>query len=180
VLLPRAPGDLITANRSVLTDGDRLIPLTGIWRDERFADPAEQTKLQIASDAVDAAAGLDDSDHATVAYTATPKGVPASEFDAEQREMLRALLGTYLGRAPAGVSPLSGYADDATLDAVHFGWAGSTDPGAPNYYRVQGPQLFLEWDNVQRGANHAHSVWRNPDADFGLDVLARHRAAHHS
>ena len=34
-------------------------------------------------------------------------------------------------------------------------------------------------DNTQRDANHAHSVWRDPSADFGMDVLAAHRAAHH-
>ena len=28
-------------------------------------------------------------------------------------------------------------------------------------------------------ANHAHSVWRDPTADFGLDVLARHRRIDH-
>ncbi len=70
------------------------------------------------------------------------------------------------------------YEDDAALDAVHVAWAGPTVPGAPHYYRVQGPRLLLEWDNTQRGANHAHSVWRDPSADFGLDVLARHRADH--
>lgn len=57
---------------------------------------------------------------------------------------------------------------------------GQAEPGAPHYYRVQGPQLLLEWDNTQRGANHAHSVWRDPEADFGLDVLAQHRDAHHA
>ena len=66
----------------------------------------------------------------------------------------------------------------AGVDRVTFAWAGPTSVGARHYYRVQGPQLLLEWDNTQRGANHAHSVWRDPEADFGLDVLARHRAAH--
>jgi hypothetical protein len=93
--------------------------------------------------------------------------------------MLRLLLGTYLGRVPDGVSPLDRYRDDAALDAVHFAWAGPTEPGAPHYYRLQGPRLLVEWDNTQRDANHAHSVWRDPTADFGLDVLAAHRAAHH-
>ena len=40
--------------------------------------------------------------------------------------MLRALLATYLDRAPAGVSPLQRYDDEAALDAVHFAWAGPT------------------------------------------------------
>ena len=179
VLLPRAPSDFVTANRTLLTEGDRVIPLSGIWRDERFPDPVEQAKLQALSDRIDETAGLDDADHEAVAYTLAPKGVPAAELDAEQRGLLRALLGTYLDRAPAGLSPLPGYGDESALDAVHFAWAGSTVAGEPHYYRLQGPRLLLEWDNTQRDANHAHSVWRDPTSDFGLDVLAQHRAAHH-
>jgi hypothetical protein len=178
VLLDRAPSDLVTANRTRVGPGDRVIPLAGIWR-ERFPDPQEQEKLQALSDTIDEAAGYDDGDHGAVAYTTVPKGVPAAELDAAQRDMLRVLLGTYLGRVPDGVSPLGRYADDAALDAVHFAWAGPTEPGAAHYYRLQGPRLLVEWDNTQRGANHAHSVWRDPTADFGLDVLAAHRAAHH-
>ena len=179
VLLPRAPSDFVTANRTLLTDGDQVIPLVGVWRDERFPDPVEQAKLQKLSDAIDQASGLSETDHEALSYSPKPKGVPAADFDAEQREMLRALLGTYLDRAPAGVSPLHRYVDESALDAVHFAWAGPTDPGEPHYYRLQGPRLLIEWDNTQRKANHAHSVWRDPTSDFGLDVLARHRAVHH-
>jgi Protein of unknown function (DUF3500) len=178
VLLDRAPSDLVTANRSRIEPGNRVIPLSGIWR-AGFPDPDEQAKLQATSDAIDAAVGYDDADHGVLAYTAAPKGVPALELDGAQREMLRLLLGTYLGRVPDGVSPLDRYRDDAALDAVHFAWAGPTEPRAPHYYRLQGPRLLVEWDNTQRDANHAHSVWRDPTADFGLDVLAAHRAAHH-
>jgi hypothetical protein len=177
VLSPRAPSDLVTANRTTVAPGNRVVPLAGIWRDERFPDPVEQGKLQELSDAVDVAAGYDDADHGAVAYTAEPRGVPAAELDPEQRGMVRALLGTYLDRVPAEVSPLRRYDDDGVLDAVHVAWAGSTAPGEPHYYRLQAPRLLLEWDNTQRKANHAHSVWRNPEADFGLDVLARHRAS---
>src|SRR4051794_22955199 len=179
VLLPKAPSDLVTANRTTVSPGNRVIPLTAIWRDERFPDPAEQAKLQAVSDEMDEAAGFEEADHGALEYTSGTKGVPAAELDAGQRELLRALLGTYLDRVPAEVSPSRRYDDDALLDAVHIAWAGSTAPGAPHYYRLQGPRLLIEWDNTQRGANHAHSVWRDPGADFGLDVLARHRAAAH-
>ena len=180
LLSAKAPSDFVTANRTYVTDGDRVIPLTGIWRDERFPDPVEQANLQAISDAIDETAGLSDADHEAVAYSIDPKGVPAAALDAEQRETLRALLGTYLDRAPVGLSPLHRYDDEPVLDAVHFAWAGSTAPGQPHYYRLQGPRLLIEWDNTQRNANHAHSVWRDPTVDFGLDVLARHRAAHHA
>jgi hypothetical protein len=179
VLRHHAPSDFVTANRTSIAEGDRMIPLAGIWRDERFDDPDEQAKLQAISDAIDDAAGYTDGDHDALAYSAVPKGVPATELDTGQREMLRALLGTYLCRVPAEVSPLHRYDDEAALDAVHLAWAGPTEPGAPHYYRLQGPRLLIEWDNTQRGANHAHSVWRDPTADFGMDVLAAHRNAHH-
>ena len=179
VLRPTAPSDLVTANRTHVVEGDRVIPLVGVWRDPRFPDDTEQAKLQALSDAIDANTAYTDTDHAALEYTAVPKGVAGAELDAGQREMLRALLGTYLDRVPAEVSPLARYDDDAALDAVHLAWAGPTEPGAPHYYRLQGPRLLLEWDNTQRGANHAHSVWRDPAADFGLDVLAAHRARHH-
>ncbi len=178
ILLDKAPSDFVTANRTVVSDGDRVIPLAGVWRDERFPDPVEQAKLQALSDRIDETAGLTDADHETVSYTAGPKGVAAAEFDADQRAVLTTLLDTYFGRVPATLSPADRYAADAVLDRVFFAWAGSTDPGQPHYYRLQGPNLLIEWDNTQRGANHAHSVWRDPGADFGLDVLGRHRSAH--
>jgi hypothetical protein len=143
VLLPYAPDDLVTSNRTRVADAD-------------------------------------DRAGSAVGYTTTPKGVPAAELDGEQRALLRGLLGTFLGRVPEGVSPLDRYADEAALDAVHFAWAGPTEPGAPHYYRLQGPRLLAEWDNTQRAVNHAHSVWRDPGHDFGLDLLGEHLTEHHT
>jgi Protein of unknown function (DUF3500) len=180
ILLARAPSDFVTVNLTHVTDGDRVIPLAGLYREDRFPDPVKQAKSQSLSEIIEQVAELSNAAHQAVAYSTEPKGVPASEFDAEQREMLRTLLATYLDRAPAGVSPLHRYDDESALDAVHFAWAGSTAPGEPHYYRLQGPRLLIEWDNTQNNANHAHSVWRDPTSDFGLDVLARHRAAHHA
>ncbi|GAB2606110.1 hypothetical protein Aab01nite_01040 [Paractinoplanes abujensis] len=177
ILSARAPSDLVTGNRSVIGAGDRVIPLAGVWRGDRFADPHEQDKLQAASDRIDAAAGLGDDDHRALEYTVRAKGVAGSDLSPGRRDVLRALLATYFDRVPEAVSPLPAYEGPA-LDAVHFAWAGSVEPGAPHYYRVQGPRLLIEWDNTQRGANHAHSVWRDPSNDFGLDVLRAHRHEH--
>src|SRR4051794_30249250 len=58
VLRPHAPSDLVTGNRTRIAPGDRVIPLAGIWRGERFSDPVEQAKLQALSDAIDEAAGF--------------------------------------------------------------------------------------------------------------------------
>jgi hypothetical protein len=179
VLLPRAPTDIVAGNRSRLGEGDEMIPLVDVWRD-RFPDPTQQAGLQAMSDTMEEASGFDRSDHRAIALSTAPKGLPASELDAGQRELLLALLATYLGRVPEAVSPLARYDAAGALDAVHVAWAGSTTPGEPHYYRLQGPRLLVEFDNTQRRANHAHAVWRDPESDFGLDVLAAHRAAHHA
>jgi Protein of unknown function (DUF3500) len=179
ILLPKAPSDVVTLNLTYVRDRDGVLPLVGLYRNERFPDPVQQAKRQSLSDAIKEVTELKDADQDAVGYSIEPKGVPAAEFDAEQREILRALLATYLDRAPEGTSPLHRYDEETALDAVHFAWAGPTGPGEPHYYRLQGPRLLIEWDNTQDGVNHAHSVWRDPDADFGLDVLARHRATYH-
>jgi uncharacterized protein DUF3500 len=62
---------------------------------------------------------------------------------------------------------------------VHFAWAGSTDRGERHYYRLSGPRFLVEYDNTQNDANHCHSVWRDPQNDFGDDALRRHLAEHH-
>jgi hypothetical protein len=85
-----------------------------------------------------------------------------------QRQLLAGLVGQYLGRLPGPVAAAeTARVAGEALAAVHFGWAGPGEPGRPHYYRVQGPGLLIEYDNVQDGANHAHTVWRDPDGDFG-------------
>ena len=106
--------------------------------------------------------------------------MPAAELDAGQRELLRALLGTYFDRVPPGSRRWTATTTTPRSTPCTSPGPGPTEPGAPHYYRLQGPQLLIEWDNTQRSANHAHSVWRDPATDFGLDVLAGHRAAHHA
>jgi hypothetical protein len=167
-LLPRAPDDIVTGN-SPLVDGRDVV------RSDLF-----RPGPPVPRGGTSPATGLEGDDQRALALTPNPKGVPGAELDAAQRELLRAVLGTYLDRVPPGISPLPRYDDPAALDAVHVAWAGSTAPGEPHYYRLHGPRLLVEWDNTQRNVNHAHAVWRDPESDFGRDVLAAHRAAHHA
>jgi hypothetical protein len=179
VLTPRAPVDIASANRPTVTPGDRVLPLGALFRG-RFTDPALADRMDTVHRGNEERYGITPADHDAVELTAEPRGVPASSLDAGQRELLRALLDCYLGRAPTEVAGLHAqrYAGDR-LDRVHFAWAGSVEQGAACYYRLQGPRLLVEYDNTQRMANHAHSVWRDPEGDFGADVLAAHHAAHH-
>lgn len=182
-LAPLTPPDIVTGNRPVL---ESTVAEEGLWvvrPHELFRDvemiPAPmldglRTRLAADEQALGPAAIR------ALSWSATPAGVPWPRLRADQREMLTALLGAYLDRLPAEAAAAehAKVTGDAAA-SLHFAWAGSTERHRPHYYRIQGPRLLVEYDNTQRGANHAHSVWRDPAGDFGRDVLADHYAASH-
>ena len=173
-----APIDLAGANRSRLTGDDLPLRIPDVWRGGHSGTTtAILTTMQANAEKL---AGIRAEQLDAVRLTGTPMGIPASLFTDAQRAALRALLDVYLGRIPSELAAAEAekYAGER-LGPLHFAWAGSTAAGAPHYYRVQGPGLLLEYDNTQRGANHVHSVWRDPDGDFGDDVLRRHYALEH-
>jgi Protein of unknown function (DUF3500) len=90
------------------------------------------------------------------------------------------VLDVYVGRIPDELAEAEAakYAGER-LHALSFAWAGGTAAGEPHYYRIHGPRLLVEYDNTQRDANHVHSVWRDPEGDFGADVLSQHYQAAH-
>ncbi len=89
-----------------------------------------------------------------------------------RRRRIREIVRTYLANHPA---PLARKAlarvERAGIGRTRFGWAGSTRPGVPHYYRLQGPTFVLEFDNSRNSATHIHSVWRDFDRDFGRHLL---------
>jgi hypothetical protein len=68
--------------------------------------------------------------------------------------------------------------EQAGFGKLHFGWAGSIEPGKPHYYRIHGPTVLVEYDNTQNNANHIHTIWRDLERDFGGDLLRAHYAQH--
>ena len=174
ILTLNAPTDLVLVNRSSLHDGDGPVPLRDIWRG-RLTDEFDQLAIRMQA-AADASADVGPDDLAALAYSITPKGLAAAAMTAVQREMLDTLLRRYTSRLPDAL------ADEETarfegdrLDAVHLMWAGGLEPGQPHYYRLHSPELLAEYDNTARGANHVHTVWRDPRGDFADDVLAHHK-----
>ncbi|MEV6376765.1 DUF3500 domain-containing protein [Micromonospora musae] len=106
-----------------------------------------------------------------------PLGVPADRLGPTGRALLEQLLAVYLDRLP----PELAVREARRLDGreLHFAWAGPTGTGQRHYYRVQGDDLLIEYDNTSDDGNHAHTVLRRPGSDFGQDVLAAHRTDAH-
>ncbi|MEZ5351387.1 MAG: DUF3500 domain-containing protein [Bryobacteraceae bacterium] len=108
-----------------------------------------------------------------------PNGLSASKMNAAQRTALHRLIDEYIHNVP---DPIAQQRTDRVKKAgnnIYFAWAGPIEKGQPHYYRVVGPNFLIEYDNTQNGANHSHTVWREPDSDFGLDLLAEHYKSSH-
>ena len=111
-------------------------------------------------------------------FTFAPKGIPASSLLADQREILDALMKQYVERLPDDLAQAELDKLAAPDSNLHFAWAGPFERGQAHYYRVQGSQVLLEYDNLH--GNHIHALWRDPVGEFGDNPLLRHRAVAHS
>jgi hypothetical protein len=106
-----------------------------------------------------------------------PAGLTAATLGPTPRSLLDQLVALYLDRLP----PELAAQESARIGRgeLHFAWEGPTVPGRRHYYRIQGEDLLIEYDNTSEDGNHAHTVLRRPHSDFGDDVLATHRASAH-
>lgn len=110
-----------------------------------------------------------------------PEGLGSQDMNAAQREILYALVETYVKRLPEAVAEAEwARLVGADLQAARFAWAGAEERGGPHYYRVLGPSFLAEYDNTQNDANHIHAVWRDLSNDFGEDILRRHYKEGHA
>jgi hypothetical protein len=104
-----------------------------------------------------------------------PEGLPRSEMNPAQTELLARLVREYLNRHRPDIAAEEwAKLEKDGLDKLHFLWAGGLEKGQPHYYRIQGTSFVVEYDNTQNDANHVHAVWRDFSHDFGRDVLKAH------
>ncbi len=107
------------------------------------------------------------------------EGLAASAMSAPEQEQLRKLLQVYANRlTESAARDQLARIERAGFGKLHFGWAGSIEPGKPHYYRLHGPTVLIEYDNTQNDANHIHTVWRDLQRDFGGDLLRSHYEQH--
>ena len=106
-------------------------------------------------------------------------GVAIGTLRGEAADLARRLVLLYLDRLPPDVAAAWWRRIEPTLDDVRFAFAGEPGHRRPQYYRLVGPALLVEYDNTQNDANHVHTVLRDPAGDFGGDLLRDHRHDHH-
>ena len=108
------------------------------------------------------------------------EGIGHGQLGELQRALLVRLIKVYLERHRPDVAAAEWTRiEHAGLSNLRFAWAGGLEPRQGHYYRVQGKTFLLEYDNTQNGANHVHTVWRDAERDFGVDLLREHYLASH-
>lgn len=109
-----------------------------------------------------------------------PSGIAASKLNSKQRETLQNLLDEYCNNLPEEVAQIREEQIKKAGGNLYFAWAGGEQVGQPHYYRIQSAAFLIEYDDTQNGANHIHTVWRDFDGDFGLDLLKEHYQTSHN
>jgi hypothetical protein len=109
-----------------------------------------------------------------------PKGISYKELAGDQKEVLMKLLDVYIDNYQFGFAEtFRAKIKKAGIENLTFAWAGAMSPGKGHYYRIQGPMLLIEYDNIQNNANHVHTVVRDLTNDFAEDILRKHYQKDH-
>jgi hypothetical protein len=106
-------------------------------------------------------------------------GLRFARLSGSTESLAEALVRHYLDRLPAPIAEKRWARLRPNFGDVRFAFAGEPAHRRPHYYRLTGPALFVEYDNTQNGANHVHSVLRDPEGDFGEDLLRAHLRLEH-
>lgn len=108
------------------------------------------------------------------------EGLPGSQMNGAQREMLMTIINEYVTtiREDVAQDKLNAIREQG-LDDFYFAWGGGLENNTKHYYRIHGGNFVVEYDNRQNDANHIHSVLRDEENDFANDVLREHLLLYH-
>ncbi|MEU6606346.1 DUF3500 domain-containing protein [Streptomyces shenzhenensis] len=121
-----------------------------------------------------------DEDRRKLRFTkAAPSGVNGADLSRSELTAVRELLLRYVETGPEEIT--AQYRDEVFREdpaALHFAWAGGTEPDTAHYYRISTSGLLVEADNAVAAGQHMHTVWRDLNNDLGHDLLLDHYARH--
>jgi hypothetical protein len=112
--------------------------------------------------------------------TIQPEGLKASDMNQRQRAMLLDVISEWAGIIHESAAAARMAEIRAGLNDTWFAWSGPTT-AAPGknitaYYRIQGPNLVIEYAPQRLGgdpAMHVHTMYRDPTNDYGRKFTAK-------
>jgi hypothetical protein len=104
-----------------------------------------------------------------------PEGLKASAMNDKQRALLLDVISQWVGIVNDAYAAPRLAEVKAGLEDTYFAWSGPAthEPGknGSSYYRIQGPQLIIEFSPQGVGGDptmHVHTMYRDPTNDYGV------------
>ena len=111
-----------------------------------------------------------------------PVGVPGTLLTGAQKEKLLALASQWFDLMPPEHARAHKERFLDRLGETRFAWSGPLAAGSDVSWSIQGPSVIIEYANDARGGadavnpvDHVHTVYRDPDRDYGGGIEARSR-----
>ncbi len=101
------------------------------------------------------------------------EGAKVADWSAAQQQLLLDTIMLWVSLLDAPSSEARMTEIRADLASTYFAWHGPVDGRGSIYYRIQGPDLILEFGiqgNLGSDAGHYHSIYRNPTNEYGTGV----------
>jgi len=112
--------------------------------------------------------------------TIQPEGLKASAMNEQQKTMLLDLIGEWTAIVHDSAAAARMAEIKAGVNETWFAWSGPTtvSPGRNGtaYYRIQGPNLVIEYAPQPLGGDpslHVHTIYRDPTNDYGRKVTGK-------
>jgi hypothetical protein len=112
--------------------------------------------------------------------TIQPEGLKASAMNDHQRAMLLDVISEWTGIIHESAAAARMAEIKAGLNDTWFAWSGPTTAtrgrNITAYYRIQGPNLVIEYAPQRLGgdpAMHVHTMYRDPTNDYGRKFAAK-------
>jgi hypothetical protein len=97
-----------------------------------------------------------------------PVGIASDTLNASQRALLGKFVKAYQANFPESIRNVLAEGLDGAPRSFHFAWYGPLDPYKPHAFRLQSPELSIDFNDKQDEANHIHTFYRSAAGDFGL------------
>ena len=111
-----------------------------------------------------------------------PVGIPARLLNGAQKEKLLALASQWFELMPPEHARARKERFVEGLGETRFAWSGPLTAGSDVSWSIQGPSVVIEYANDARGGadagnpvDHVHTVYRDPDRDYGGGIGDRSR-----
>ena len=97
-------------------------------------------------------------------------GVSCKSFSDSQKNLLEQLNIEWVEILPETQAKSRMDALKMEFSEMKFGWRGGTTNGDAIYYSIQSPTLLIEYAAQDRGANHIHTIYRDPTNAYGKQL----------